>query len=83
MCANGKTVRFIAQSLNVIEHRITRFEHERGLPGQMKVFAASVPIRAFCDPGEHHILDAQFIHYRLRGRELATAAVNQHEVRPR
>ena len=67
MCANGKTVRFIPQSLNIVEHRIARLEHERRLTGQMKVFTPGIPIRSFGNARQQDILDPEFIQNCLRG----------------
>src|SRR5215510_2912124 len=83
MRADRKPMRLVAQPLDEIEHRVARLEHERVTSGDMKCFPSGVAVRPLGHAHERYISEAK-CHERLgRGGELATAAVDDHEIGPR
>ena len=83
MCTDGKTVRLVAQSLNEIEHRIARLEHDRaGVADTVEVLTAGVAIRALGDADEGDISDTEFLEDFPGYCELTGTTIDQDEVRP-
>src|SRR5580700_11665030 len=80
--ADGEAMGLVAQPLDEIEHRVARRQLERVAPREEEGFAAGVAIRPLGDGGQGH-LGAQLGEHFAGGIELAEAAVDQHQVRPR
>src|SRR5580704_10821599 len=80
--ADGKTMGFIAQPLDEIEHRVARRQLERVAAREEEGFAAGVAVRPLGN-GDQGDLGAQPGEHLAGGIELAEAAVDQHQVRPR
>ena len=79
--ANGKPVGFIAQALNEIQNRITRFEHERQRPARnMEMFTPGIAVRTLGNAGKRDVRHTQFGHDLARDRQLTRTAIDQHEI---
>ena len=81
--ADGEAVRLVAEALDEVEHRVARRQHERLAAGHVEGLAAGVAVRPLGDADERQVGDAEFGEHCRRGRELALAAVDEHEVGPR
>src|SRR5947209_13806340 len=57
--ADRETVRFVAQSLNKVEHGITRLELERFASRREECLEAGIPLRPLGDGHQRNIADAQ------------------------
>lgn len=54
-----KAVRFVPESLQEIEYRIARLQHDRRSAGAVKMFASGIAIRTLCNPQEVDIVDSK------------------------
>ena len=75
-------MRLVAQSFDEIEHRVARRQLERVAARNEKGFAAGIALRTLGDGNERNF-DAQAREHFARRGQLALAAVDQDEVRPR
>src|SRR5262249_6389031 len=80
--ADCKAMRLVAQPLDEIEHRIARPELERLAPGHEEGLAPGVALGTFGDGDDGHVANAERVEGFARGRELAEAAIDQHQARP-
>ena len=82
MRADRKAMRLVAQPLHEVENRIAGLEHEgQRASGNVKVLAAGVAIGALGDAYQRDVVDTELPHDVLRDLELASAPVDQHEIR--
>src|SRR5579862_3148692 len=79
--ADGKTMGFIAQPLDEIEHRVARRQLERVAAREEEGFAPGIAVRSLGD-GDQGNLGAEASEHLAGGIELAEAAVDQHQVGP-
>ena len=82
MGADGKPVRFVAQPLNKIQHRIIVAQGKGALPDAVELFFAVVAINAFCYSEHWQIVDAKVTHDFGDGADLTGAAVDQKQIWP-
>ena len=83
MGTDGEAVAFIAQTLDEIENRITRFQQDRRLAGQVDTLASGIAFGALGHPHQRHLAqNAQFAEHLLGDRHLPLAAVDDHQLRP-
>ena len=83
MRADREAVRLVAQPLQEIEHRVARFERERPAARAERTARARHCGRApWRSPTIGTIVDAEFGEDLLRRRQLALAAVDQHQIGP-
>jgi hypothetical protein len=82
VAADGEAVRLVPQPLDVIQHRIARIEHERGLARHVDALAAGVAVRPLGDAGKLQPADAELLEHAARRRQLSLAAVDEHQVGP-
>jgi len=83
MRADGETMGLIAQSFDEIKQGIARRQFERISAGHEESFPASVAVGSLGDGDERHISYSERAESLLRGRELTSSAINQHQVWPR
>src|SRR5271166_3170302 len=76
-------MRFIAQPLNKIEHRVARLKLERLPSRQEERLHAGVAIRAFGYRHQRNVHNSESGERFLRCRELSPAAVDDDEIGPR
>ena len=77
-----EAVGFIPEALEEIQHRVARRELEGFAAVHVKPFAAGITIRAFGDRDQLYVVHAEIRKYSARGRKLAAAAVDQHQIGP-
>src|SRR6185312_16750193 len=82
VAADGETMGFIAQPLEVIEHGTFRIEAERRLTSAVEMLPPRLALDALGDSHDHDIVKSHLCKRGMRGIELRLAAVDQHEVRP-
>src|SRR4029077_4916386 len=81
--ADRKTMRFIARALDEIKHRIGWRQSKRRAARLMERLTSGVAIGALGDRDQHVLVDAEGGESFARGGQLAFAAVDDDEVRPR
>src|SRR5580700_11789854 len=79
--ADGKTMGFIAQPLDEIEHRVARRQLERVAAREEEGFAPGIAVRPLGDGGQGY-LGAKTGEHFAGGIELPEAAVDQDQVGP-
>ena len=82
MRPNRKTMRFIAQTLQIIQHGVTGLHLEFLLAWQIKPFPARVSIGALRDTDQGYVVDPQILHDIHNGIQLADAPIDQDQVGP-
>src|SRR5262249_37144880 len=82
MRADRKTMRLVAQPLDAIEDRVARLEHERIAAGDVEGLPAGVTVGPFGHTHEWYVGEAKCRQRLGCSTELATATVDDHEIRP-
>ncbi len=75
-------MRLVAQALQEEQHGVAGRKLPRAAVGQVEGLAAGVAVGALGDRDQRHVVDAEIGEHRARGRKLARAAVDEHEVGP-
>ena len=57
--SDNKTVRFVAQTLNIMQQRIVKFQIQRRPVGKMQRFLAGVSVNAFGHPDGGNVRNVQ------------------------
>src|SRR2546423_3562350 len=78
----GKAVRLVAQPLHEVEHRVAWLEHERLAPGGVEGLPPGVAVGSLGYGDKGYIGEGKGRKRLLRGGELATPAVDDHEIGP-
>ena len=81
VAADGKTVGFVTQALDVIQNRVARFEHEAGLVRHVKMLASGIPVRPLGHSDHGNVINSE-VSQNTHGRKLALPAIDQHQVGP-
>ena len=81
MGADGKPVRLVPEYLNAVKHRVAWFQEQRRFSPDIDAFAARIPVGALGHRGNSDFRQAEFIQNLVGRRQLARAAIDQHEVR--
>ena len=82
MGADCEAVGFVAEALEVEQHRRIDRQVEFATVWKMECFTACMAVRAFGHADKADVLDADFLQRSLDRTDLAFAAVDQHEVWP-
>src|SRR5215475_10341578 len=75
-------MRLITQALDEVEHRVARLEHEWLAPRHVEGLPPGVAVGALGNADKRYVGEAKCRERFPRGGELATSAVDDHEIGP-
>src|SRR5690554_3998413 len=80
--SDRKAVRFVTQTLNVVQQRISRLQQDGRPIRQEDALSACVALRPLGDTSDRKVFDTKFGENVERGIQLAPPAIYQHKIRP-